>query len=70
MKNNNSKKQHGGARKGAGRKESGREPWLTRIKPNLKKQIVQRAKEQKRQQCEVLEDLILWKAEPLSERIG
>lgn len=66
MKNNNSKKQHGGPRKGAGRKESGREPWLTRIKPNLKKQIVRRAEKQKREQCEVLEDILVGREEKLN----
>ena len=48
----------GGARPGAGRKPSGRVPYLTRLDPRVIRKIKQRARKQKVSQCELVESVL------------
>jgi len=48
----------GGARRGAGRKPSGRKQYITRLSPELIKAIKARARLEKRLECEVVESLL------------
>lgn len=48
----------GGARKGAGRKASGRVQYVTRLRPELVHAIKERARREHRAECEILETLL------------
>ena len=48
----------GGARRGAGRKPGERNPYVTRLSPGLIKALKERARREKRSECEVLESLL------------
>jgi len=48
----------GGVRAGAGRKPSGRVPYVTRLSPDLIRAIKGRAKRENRKECEVIEALL------------
>ena len=52
------KPKHGGARKGAGRKKSGRKSYLIRMKPESMSKLQSRAKDSDRRVGEYLEDEI------------
>ena len=48
----------GGARRGAGRKPGERKQYVTRLTPELIKALKERARREKRPECEVLESLL------------
>ena len=49
---------HGGKRKGAGRKPSGRVNYMTRLRPDTIKWVKKTASDQATQECDVIEETL------------